>query len=344
MTLSINNNSDNNKSTTPITFRPTPFKPPLWLTNPHVQTILPKFIQPESPLYRRKLAPDLDGLSEVAYDFIDANESLVDANSRYKTPLLVLFHGMEGSSNSHYARSLAHYAHAQGWHFVVGHFRSCGGVPVRDDVVYHAGDSNETHHTLQLLANRYETIHAVGISLGGNLLAKYMSDYADKAICESATVISAPLDLISATTAMETFIGRRLYTPYLLNPMLKKVLTQQLDLIELSKVEATRRITEFDEAFTVPRLGYRSPYDYYRQASALPHLHKICKPTLIITAKDDPFLGIKPTLGDISNSTMLYEPKHGGHIGFVRWQDNRLDTNWIPETVFQFIESLADAL
>ncbi|PNK60812.1 YheT family hydrolase [Psychrobacter sp. FDAARGOS_221] len=315
----------------------------MWLNNPHIQTILPKLVIKQQPPYRRELVPDAADKSDVVYDFLDTDELHAADGSRYKTPLLVLFHGMEGSSQSHYARNMAAYVRARGWHFVVAHFRSCGGVEVRDDVVYHAGDSTETHYNLQLLAKRYETIHAAGVSLGGNLLAKYMSDYGVDAICESATVISAPLDLASATTAMESFFGRKLYTPYLLNPMLHKVLDQQLDLNELARIEATQRIAEFDEIFTVPRLGYRSPYDYYRQASALPHLHKIRKPTLIITAKDDPFLGIKPTLGDISDSVVLYEPAHGGHIGFIRWQHKRLDTNWIPETIVQFIEAVTES-
>ena len=323
------------------TFQPKPFNPPIWLSNAHIQTILPKFIAPETPDYRRELVPDSNRQSEVAYDFLDADEAQPAEGERYKAPLVVLFHGMEGSSDSHYARALAYMVQAQGWHFVVAHFQSCGGVPVRDDVVYHAGNSLETHHMLRFLATRYETIHASGVSLGGNLLAKYMGDYGDEALCNSATVISAPVDLSSATLALETFIGRKLYTPYLLNPMLGKVLNQKLDLNELVNIEATQRIAEFDAAFTVKRLGYRSPYDYYRQASALPHLHKITKPTLIITAKDDPFLGITATEGDVSDSVVLYEPDHGGHIGFVRFQHKHFNINWIPETIVDFINHIS---
>lgn len=325
------------------TFNFEPFEPPFWLSNAHLQTILPTVLVKHNPAYRRELILDSHQISKVAYDFIDNSEPQPQHNQRYKTPLIVLFHGMEGSSASHYARTLATYVEQQGWHFVVGHFRGCGGVPMSNEVVYHAGDSAETHHTLEVLAERYETIYAVGVSLGGNLLARYMADYADDAICAAAAVVSAPLDLASATTAMENLIGRRLYTPYLLNPMLTKVLSQQLDVTELNKITASERIQEFDEAFTAPHLGYRSPYDYYRQASALPHLHKISKPTLIITAKDDPFLGINATAGDVSNSVILYEPAHGGHIGFVRWKDKRLDTNWVPETALQFFNTAASA-
>lgn len=321
-------------------FAPAPFNPPMWLSNAHIQTILPKFVAPETPSYRRELQPDLAGLSEVAYDFIDADEPKPSEGELYKAPLVVLFHGMEGSSDSHYARSLGHMVQAQGWHFVVAHFQTCGGVPMRDDVVYHAGNSLETHYMLSFLASRYQTIHAVGVSLGGNFLAKYMGDYNDEALCDSASVISAPVDLVSATFAFETFIGRNVYTPYLLNPMLNKVLHQQLDIDELVKIEATKRIAEFDEAFTVKRLGYRSPYDYYRKASALPHLYKITKPTLMISAKDDPFLGVTATEADVSDSVTLYKPAHGGHIGFVRFKGKHFDINWIPENIIDFINHL----
>ena len=318
------------------TFTAPAFKPPFWLSNTHLQTILPKFIMPEAPPYRRELTLDSLNESEVAYDFYDIDEAPPKEGDRYQTPIVVLFHGMEGSSLSHYARTLAYYVHAQGWHFVVAHFRSCGGVPVRGRVFYDAGDSLEVHHSLQYLAKRYQTVHAVGTSLGGNVLGKYMGEYGDEALCEAAAIVSAPLDLASSSIAMERLLGRRVYTPYLLNPIVAKALGHQLSEEEIAGIKASRRISEFDQVFTAPRHGYRSKNEYYRQASALPYLHQITKPTLIITAKDDPFLGVVPDNGDISNQVVLCEPKHGGHIGFVTWADKKFDTNWYPKTVMQF--------
>lgn len=318
------------------TFTAPAFKTPFWLSNTHLQTILPKFIMPEAPPYRRELTLDSLDESEVAYDFYDANEAPPKDGELYQTPIVVLFHGMEGSSLSHYARTLAYYVHAQGWHFVVAHFRSCGGVPVRGKVFYDAGDSLEVHHSLQYLAKRYQTIHAVGTSLGGNVLGKYMGEYGDDAICEAAAIVSAPLDLASSSIAMERLLGRRVYTPYLLNPIVAKALGHQLTDEEIAGVKASRRISEFDQVFTAPRHGYRSKNEYYRQASAMPHLINITKPTLIITAQDDPFLGIVPHEGDISDAVVLCEPKHGGHIGFVTWTDRKFDTDWYPKTVMQF--------
>ncbi|WP_230656327.1 YheT family hydrolase [Psychrobacter sp. I-STPA10] len=322
--------------TTPIAFTPEPFKPPFWLSNPHLQTILPKFIMPEPPPYRRSLALDSRDESDIAYDFYDADEPTPAEGERYQTPLIVLFHGLEGSSKSHYARTLAYYVHAQGWHLVVAHFRSCGGMPARGKIFYEAGDTLEIHHTLQYLSKHYAHIHAVGTSLGGSVLAKYMGEYGDDAKCQSAAIVSAPLDLASSSIAMDRLFGRKIYTPYLLNPIVAKALEHHLSHDEIAGVKASRRLSDFDHVFTAPRHGYRSKNDYYHKASAMPFLHKISKPTLIITAKDDPFLGIVPDVGDISDNVVLCEPKHGGHIGFLTWHNKKFNTDWYPKTVMQF--------
>lgn len=319
----------------------TEFQPPFWLSNPHLQTIIPKFIAPERPEYRRELIIDSLGESEVAYDFYDQPEATEATNAGlYNKPLVVLFHGMEGSSDSHYARALAYLVHAHGWHFVVAHFRSCGGVPVKGRVFYNAGDTAEIHHALQHLSEKYATIHAIGVSLGGNALAKYLGEYGDEALCESAVVVSAPVDLASASIAMERFLGRRIYTPYLLNPIVKKALDNDLEPDEVKAIKASTRMSEFDDIFTAPRHGFRSSNDYYHQSSALPYLIGIEKPTLMISANDDPFLGVTATVNDVSDRVELLKTRHGGHIGFVRFLHKKLDVNWIPETALAFYDSV----
>ena len=325
------------------TFTYTEFKPPFWLANAHLQTILPKFIAPDVPIYRRELVKDSLNESEVAYDFYDTND-IVLSDDKYHKPLVVLFHGMEGSSNSHYARTLAYAAHRQGWHFVVAHFRSCGGVPIKGSVFYDAGDTKELEHSLQYLARKYSTIYGDGVSLGGNALAKYMSDYNEKAICVAAVVASAPVDLLSSSIAMERFVGRRIYTPYLLHPIIQKAIDNNLTEEEIKAVKATNLISEFDNIFTAPRHGYRSKNDYYSKASALPHLINIAKPTLVISAKDDPFLGAVATNGDVSNSVTLLNTQHGGHIGFLDYQDRKFNLDWLPETAISFFKDVASRM
>lgn len=325
------------------TFTYSEFKPPFWLANAHLQTILPKFIAPDVPIYRRELVKDSLDESEVAYDFYDTNDIIL-SDDKYHKPLVVLFHGMEGSSDSHYARTLAYAAHRQGWHFVVAHFRSCGGVPVKGRVFYDAGDTKELEHALQYLARQYSTIYGVGVSLGGNALAKYMSEYNEKAICVAAVVASAPVDLLSSSLAMERFVSRRIYTPYLLHPIIQKAIDNNLTEEEVKAIKATNLISEFDNIFTAPRHGYRSKNDYYNKASALPHLIHIAKPTLVISAKDDPFLGAVATNGDVSNSVTLLNTQHGGHIGFLDYQNRKFNLDWLPETAISFFKDVASRI
>ena len=138
-----------------------PLQAPPWLKGGHAQTLYAKALQSPPPAYRRELLPDSYGEDLAAYDFVDAADP--DA------PLVVLFHGLEGSSTSHYAVELMHRVRAHGWHGVVAHFRSCGGVASKR--LYHSGDTREAAHMLALLAQRYRRIYAVGVSLGGNVLA-----------------------------------------------------------------------------------------------------------------------------------------------------------------------------
>ena len=333
-------------------FSPVTFKPPFWLTNPHLQSILPKFFAPKTPTYRRAVRKDSLEESDIAYDFYDAHPvNVADDGTLEQTPLIVLFHGMEGSSDSHYARALAYQMHSDGWHFVVAHFRSCGGIPASGRVFYNAGDTEEVHHMLQNLREKYAHIYAVGVSLGGNALAKYMGEYGDKALCEGAVVISAPVDMSSAALSMHSFLSHRIYTPYLLNPIIQKALANDISKEEIASIKAVNRISDFDNIFTAPRHGYRSKNDYYHSSSALPHLRNVTRPLLLISAKDDPFIGFTATQGDVSDSVTILDTEHGGHIGYLRYNSNkdksphlykksRFDINWIPETVSAFFQSI----
>lgn len=346
-------------SNTAKPFAPAPFKPPFWLTNPHLQSILPKFFAPKTPNYRRVIRKDSLDETDIAYDFYDAHpvSTSTEADQLEETPLIVLFHGMEGSSDSHYARALAYQMHSEGWHFVVAHFRSCGGIPANGQVFYNAGDTSEVHHMLQNLREKYANIYAVGVSLGGNALAKYMGEYGDDAICKGAAVISAPVDMSSAAITMHNFLSHRIYTPYLLNPIIKKALANDITKEEIASIKSVKRISDFDHIFTAPRHGYRSNNDYYRTSSALPYLLNVTHPLLLISAKDDPFIGFTATPNDVSDSVTILETDHGGHIGYLRYRsDNtqsnakqangkqskaqKFDINWVPETVSAYFQSI----
>lgn len=313
------------------------FIPPFWLKNPHLQTILPRYLVKFKPNYQRTLIKDSLNQSDVAFDFLMADNATDDAG-KHTTPLVVLFHGMEGSSQSHYARTLAKNVSQAGYHFVVAHFRSCGGVAVAGDVFYNAGDTQEIHHYLQYLSGRFCQIYAIGVSLGGNALAKYMGEYGTDALAKRAVVVSAPVDLASSSVAMERLLGRHVYTPYLLNPIVKKALANRLSNDEIAALKSAKRMGDFDDAFTAPRHGFRSKNDYYRQASALPVLRHIQKPTLLITALDDPFLGVTAVAGDVSDDVALLDTAYGGHIGFVDYdyKNKAFNLDFVSKRALEF--------
>ena len=346
-------------SNSPTSFSPTPFNPPFWLSNPHLQSILPKFFAPDAPTYRRLIKPDSLDQTDIAYDFYDAHAIEQSSNGKLEqTPLVVLFHGMEGSSDSHYARALAYEMHAKGWHFVVAHFRSCGGIPAKGRVFYNAGDTNEVQHMLQNLSKDYANIYAVGVSLGGNALAKYLGEYGDDALCKGAAVISAPVDMSSAALNMHSFLSHRIYTPYLLNPIIKKALANDISKEEIESIKAVNRISDFDDIFTAPRHGYRSNNDYYHRSSALPYLIDVTRPLLLISAKDDPFIGFTATPNDVSPSVTILDTNHGGHVGYLSYRSSqsasslaksskhkkrtssKFDINWLPETVSAYFAAI----
>ncbi len=321
-----------------MTYPNTDFHPPIWLKNPHLQTILPRYVIKHTPAYTRLLIKDSLQESDVAFDYLLTDDVKIDG--KYQKPLIVLFHGMEGSSQSHYAKNLAKAIHEADCHFVVAHFRSCGGVAVSGKVFYNAGDTTEIHHYLTHLAQEFDQIYAIGVSLGGNALAKYMGEYDTNAIPIRSVVVSAPVDLASSAIAMERLLGRHIYTPYLLNPIIKKALDNHLTPDELKSLKSAKRIGDFDNIFTAPRHGFRSKNDYYRQSSALPFLINIKKPTLIITACDDPFLGLTAEPSDVSDDVCLLNTKYGGHIGFLNYHHTtkKFDTSFIPRQALDFFE------
>ena len=301
---------------------------PKWMKGGHAQTISPKlFRYPKAP-FRRELRLDSTGKTQVAYDFIDALEN---------APTVVLFHGLEGSSRSHYAESLAREVHRRNWRLIVVHFRSCGGVPNTAPVFYHAGDSFEIAFVLNQLKKEFHTLYAAGVSLGGNALAKYLGEHNVTAVCEAAAVISAPLDLPAASIALNRPFARTVYAPYFLKTLIPKAIEFTGDSLE--KWKDCTNLRDFDNRFTSQLYNFIDADDYYHHASAMPHLKNITVPTLIINAKNDPFFppDALPTEEDVSMSVSLLQPEEGGHVGFVDL--HRKDVfSWLPETVLNFFE------
>ncbi|MBU1237730.1 MAG: hydrolase [Gammaproteobacteria bacterium] len=326
----------------PHTFRvgedfPT-YRAPKWLPGGHAQTIYPLLIKPAPPGYRRERCDTPDG------DFIDLD--WIDASA--DSPLVVLFHGLEGGSASHYAVSLMAALRQRGWGGVVSHFRGCSGEPNRLPRAYHSGDSAEIDWVLRRLRNRFSdrAIFAAGVSLGGNALAKWLGEREQSAgdVVAAAAAVSAPLDL----TLAGHHLGRgfnRVYTQHFLTT-LKRTAEEKLarfpGLFDGARLRDVRTLYDFDDLLTGPLHGYAGAEDYWRRASAKPMLRGIRVPTLLLNAKNDPFLPAHglPQTNEMSSSVTAEFPHEGGHVGFVSGSlPGRLD--WLPQRLLHFFGQVA---
>jgi predicted alpha/beta-fold hydrolase len=237
---------------------------------------------------------------------------------------MVLFHGLEGSSASHYAQSFAHTARQRGWRYAVPHFRGCSGEINLAPRAYHSGDFEEVGWIL----DRFAAVHsgpivAVGVSLGGNALLRWAEEAGASATRAVAAVasVSAPLDLVAGGHAIGRGFNRLVYTRMFLRTMRVKGLAkwaQHPGLFDRERLLAAPDLWEFDNTFTAPLHGYVDADDYWTHASAKPALADIRIPALVMNALNDPFVPAAslPRQGDVGRHVVLWQPAHGGHVGF----------------------------
>jgi predicted alpha/beta-fold hydrolase len=295
---------------------------PRWLPGGNLQTIWPALYarRAEAPLpaYRRERWDTPDG------DFVDVD--FLDAAVSGPRPLLVLFHGLEGSSRSHYAEVFGAYAHARGWDYAVPHFRGCSGELNLAPRAYHSGDFEEVGWILaRLRAQRdpAQPLLAAGVSLGGNALMRWAEEAGSEAakVASAVAAISAPLDLAAGGAAIGRGFNRLVYTRMFLSTMKPKALAklaQHPGLFDREKLLAARDLYAFDDVFTAPLHGFRGTDDYWSRGSAKPHLHQIRIPALVVNAVNDPFVPAAslPRQGEVGSHVTLWQPAHGGHVGF----------------------------
>jgi hypothetical protein len=232
----------------------------------------------------------------------------------------------------------------RGWRGLVPHFRGCSGEPNRLPRAYHSGDSPEGNWILRRVHERYPQarLHAVGISLGGNMLAKWLGERgSDAAFVAAAASIGSPLDLAAGGAAL----GRGfnvLYTKMFLATLRGKALakiTRFPGIASADAVRASRNLFEFDNVYTAPVHGFRDTDDYWSRASGKPYLGGVEVPHLVLNALNDPFVPAAslPRPREVSRFVHLERPEEGGHIGFAR---GRLpgDLGFLPERLFRFFE------
>jgi uncharacterized protein len=290
------------------------YRSPWWLPGGNLQTIWAARIgaQPPLPAYRRERWTTPDG------DFIDVDWQ--DGPG----PLLVLFHGLEGHSGSHYGRGFAAAARRRGWAYCVPHFRGCSGELNLAPRAYHSGDHAEIGWVLARLRERCsEPLRAVGVSLGGNALLRWAEEMGDSAARVAAAVaaVSSPIDLAAAGRAIDRGFNRAVYARMFLATMKPKALRKLQQYPGLFDGERVRRATtlfEFDDAFTAPLHGFKGTEDYWSRASAKPHLASIRIPALVLNGDNDPFVPAEalPRGHAVGRHVTLWQPPHGGHVGF----------------------------
>lgn len=286
-------------------------------------------------VYRRERWDTPDG------DFVDVD--WIDGNG----PLLVLFHGLEGSSSSHYAQTCMDGARRLGWRGAVVHFRGCSGEVNRLPRAYHSGDFQEIDWILRRFAAAFSDVprFAVGVSLGGNALLKWCGEcgYSAAAVLSGAVAISAPVDLRAAGDNLALGFNRLYTANFLLT--LKRTAWRRLEmfpnLFNAALLRRAHTMREFDDIVTAPLHGFKNTDDYWTRAAAKPVLRNIRLPTLLINSQNDPFLPAiaLPKRSDLSADITAYFPATGGHVGYVRGTPpGNLD--WLPETVLGFFQSL----
>lgn len=275
------------------------------------------------------------------------------------SPRLLVVHGLEGSSYSVYVQGMLALAARRGWRGTALNFRSCARDP--DDLnrmlpnarprLYHSGETTDLDHVVRTLAAREPgaPLVAAGVSLGGNVLLKWLGEHAGQTLVAAAAAVSTPYDLAAGSRYLETWIGA-----FYIGRFLKTLRPKAFDAarrfpeaaakLNLSRVRSSRTFWDFDDAATGPLHGFTGAEDYYARSSSLGFLEKITTPTLCLSAEDDPFLpaSVLPLARQRASPSIDFRTmSHGGHIGFVggpapwrpRYWGEELAVSWLAESL-----------
>lgn len=315
---------------------------PKWLLGGNAQTIYPYFLNPSPKVaYQRERWELADG------DFVDV-DWLAGPSDK---PLVVMFHGLEGGSRSHYSLSIMNQLREQNWRGAVIHFRGCSGQPNRLPRAYHAGDSMEIDWMLRRIVHQCELqkscipLYVIGISLGGNALLKWLGEQGDQvtSLITAAASVSAPLDLAAAGKALDAGFNQ-FYTRHFLSSLRRKALEKQKrfpGLLDARAIAAATSLYEFDNHVTAPLHGFRHTEEYWNKSSSKPWLRHIQVPTLVLNARNDPFMPahVLPEREKVSSMVLLEFPEQGGHVGFMQGTFPG-QLSWLPQRIIRFFQSV----
>ena len=299
------------------------YRAPWWLPGGNAQTIYAAKVARRytgaAPSWTRERWDTPDG------DFVDVDWRADAIPLPKQAPLLVLFHGLEGSSSSHYAQAFAAETQKRGWRMAVPHFRGCSGEINWAPRAYHSGDFEEIGWMLnRMRAQHHGPMFAVGISLGGNALMRWGGEMGQAAchVVNGIASVCSPIDLTASGHAIDSGLNKAIYARMFLatmKPRAMQKLQQFPGLFDPHELQAANTLYAFDDVFTAPLHGFRNTDDYWERASAKPGLSRVQIPALVLNARNDPFIPASslPIQGQVSDSVTLWQPDAGGHVGFV---------------------------
>jgi len=281
-------------------------------------------------------------------DFID-----IDWCGAQDKAIVILLHGLTGSSQSGYISGLQKILLKNGLTSAALNFRGCSGEPNRLARGYHSGDSGDIHFLYQTIRQREPqiSIAVIGFSLGGNVLLKWLGEYADTLSLKAAIAVSVPLVLAECATRLDNGFSK-IYRHNLIQGLIKYVQNKHRYLKKIGAVHEVNKINQLGDLSTiksfwqyddrvVARLhGFKDVHHYYQQSSSRQYLHKINTPTLIIQAADDPFMTpeVLPRDEELSSRVTLELTEHGGHVGFISGNNPLKPVYWLENRILDFLQ------
>ena len=330
---------------------PFPFSPSWWLPGAHLQTVWGRLARPRRLVrFRREVLETPDG-DELVLDHVDGPAG---------SPRLLVLHGLEGSSYSVYVQGLLLVARARAWRGTAVNFRSCARDPAdldrmlenRRPRLYHSGETTDADFVVRTLAAREPAapLVAAGVSLGGNVLVKWLGENPGQTLVRAAAAVSVPFDLAEGASHLENPLGR-VYLGSFLRTLRPKALSVARRFpeaavgINVAAVRRARTFFQFDDAATAPLHGFAGAGDYYARSSSIGFVSRITTPTLCLSAEDDPFLPrtvLDRVAGLASPSVELLRTRRGGHIGFVSGRVPWSPRYWAEELVVEWLSRRID--
>ncbi len=313
------------------------YSPPSLVRNGHLQTIIPSMFRNASGVrYQRERLELMD------HDFMD-----LDVINNESDRAVILIHGLEGDTQAHYMVNMAKTFKAAGYDVIAVNLRGCSGEPNKFLKSYHSGSTDDLHYVLSYVITRslYEKVVLVGFSLGGNLIMKYLGERGGvlSDVIKGAAALSAPTDLAAGAGKINepaNMIYRVRFMRRLRAKLLQKEHLWTKDMTR-KDVKNLKTLKEFDDYYTAPVHGFANADDYYEQCSSRWFIPRIQTPTLLINAKNDPFLpdACYPVMEAKNNANFYLEmPEEGGHVGFLNLRGK--GAYWHEERILSFLSNV----